>query len=90
MKETVAREFEVMFSKETQPIWFRITKWVLYGALAYLLRGKKWFWGWVLGVPVIGMAMHLFYRWKTRGWKESWGGYKPNEEILIWSGEIEI
>jgi hypothetical protein len=90
LKETVSRELEVMFSKETQPIWFRITKWMLYAGMAYLLRGKRWFWVWVLGIPILGLGMHLFYRWKTHGWTESWGGYEPDEEILIWSGEIEI
>ena len=90
MKETVSREFEVMFSKETQPIWFRVTKWMMFGGLAYLLRGKRMFWAWVLGVPLLGLGMHLFYRWKTKGWTQSWGGYETDEEILIWSGEIEI
>ena len=44
MKKTIKREFKVAFSKETQPIWFRITKWIVFIGLAYLLYGTKWFW----------------------------------------------
>ena len=47
MKGTLRRELEVMFSKGTQPIWFRITKWTVFIGLAYLLHGTKWFWVWV-------------------------------------------
>ncbi len=76
MKETIKRELKVVFSKNSQPIWFRITKWVVYIGLAYLLYGTKWFWIWVIGLPVAGLTMHFIYRWKTKGWTKSWGGWK--------------
>ena len=77
MKSVIKRELEVMFGRETQRIWFRIAKWSAYIGLAYWLRGSRWFWVWVIGLPAAGTVMHLIYRCKTRAWTESWGGWKP-------------
>lgn len=79
MKEAIKREAKVAFSKEAQPIWFRITKWIVFIGLAFFLYGTKWFWGWVIGLPVAGLAMHFVYRWKTKGWTKSWGRWKKRE-----------
>jgi hypothetical protein len=78
MKKVIKRELEVMFDKDAQPVGFRIAKWTAYVGLAYLLRGRRWFWTWVVGLPGAGMIMHLIYRWKTNGWTQSWGGWKYN------------
>ena len=76
MKGTLRRELQVMFSKDTQPTWFRIIKWTVFIGLAYLLHGTKWFWVWVVGVPIAGLTMHFLFRCRTQGWTRSWGGWK--------------
>ena len=76
MKKTIKKELEVAFSKHTQPLWFRITKWVVYIGLAYLLYESKWFWVWVIGLPIAGLITHFIYRRKTKAWTKSWGRWK--------------
>ena len=76
MKETIKKELKVMFSKDTQPLWFRIPKLIVYPGLAYLMYGTKWFWVWVIGIPIAGSIMHFIYRWKTKAWTKSWGRWK--------------
>jgi hypothetical protein len=67
MRAIIRREFEVMFAKDTQPLWFRITKWTLYIVLIFILHGGPWFWIWVLGVPLAGLVMHLWGGWEYDG-----------------------
>ena len=72
------RELEVMFSREAQPLWFRSAKWVVYiGLAAYLRRrGSRGFRVWVMALPLLGLVMHLVYRWQTKGWTQSWGRWQ--------------
>ena len=81
MKAIIKREFEVMFAKGTQPRWFRITKWIVYIGLIFILHGGRWFWIWLLGVPLAGLVMHLVFRWKTKGWTRSWGNWEYDGEL---------
>jgi hypothetical protein len=77
--EWLRREFRVAFSRKAQPIWFRMVKWVIFLAVTRRLYGTRWFRLWALGGPAVGLAGHLFYRWKTRGWTEPWGGWNDVE-----------
>lgn len=43
------------------------------------LHGTRWFWAWILGLPLAGVATHLLYRHKTRGWRGPWGGWRGVE-----------
>ena len=86
MQETIKREFEIVFSKHSQPLWFRITKWVVYLGPAYYLYGSKWFWLWMVGWPIIGLTMHFVYRWKTKEWTKSWRGW--DSETGSWKPQI--
>lgn len=72
------RELEVMFSRDAQPVWFRVAKWVVYiGLAAYLRRrGRRGFRLWVIALPLVGLGMHLVYRWRTQGWTQSWGRWQ--------------
>ena len=72
---TLTRELRVAFSRNAQPVWFRITKWVVFVSVTRWLYGTKWFWIWLVGGPVAGLILHLVYRWKTRGWTQPWGGW---------------
>jgi hypothetical protein len=73
--EAIRRELKVAFSRETQPVWFRIAKWVIFIAVSNRLRGRRWFRVWTLGVVFAGLTLHFIYRWKTWGWTEPWGGW---------------
>ncbi len=73
--KTLRRELAVAFSLKTQPLWMRVVKWTILLGVAVLLRDTGFFWWWVLGLPVLGVALHLFYRWKTQGWTRAWGGW---------------
>lgn len=70
------REMAVAFSLRAQPLWLRVMKWSVLIGVAVLLRESACFWFWVIGGPVLGLAVHFFYRWKTRGWTRAWGGWK--------------
>jgi len=42
----IKRELEVAFSKDAQPIWFRIVKYILIGTMVYLEHLVKRFYYW--------------------------------------------
>ncbi len=58
---------------------FRVVKYIIL--LAIIIGLHAWGgWGLVGKVFavlfVVALAMHFFYRWKTKAWTRSWGGYK--------------
>lgn len=72
---TIERELRVAFSLRAQPWWFRVIKWVVFIAVTARYRKRPWFpyaAGWTL---LCGIGLHLFYRWKTHGWRRAWGGW---------------
>lgn len=71
----IRRELRVCFSRQAQPLWFRILKWMVFLALAARYHGASWFWLIVAVCFVAGLGVHFFYRAKTRGWTCSWGGW---------------
>jgi hypothetical protein len=73
--DVIRKELKVTFSRDAQPLWFRIAKWVIFMAVSTRLRGTRWFRVWALGGVPTGLTLHFFYRWKTRGWTEPWGGW---------------
>ena len=74
------REIEVAFSRHSQPIWFRILKYVLLIVTFYFFRQEKLFWIILLIVFVSGLALHLWYRYRTHGWTKSYGLWKHESE----------
>ena len=77
----VRRELRVMFSRSHSPIPLRIAKWAVFLGVARRLHGTRWFRTWVFGLPLAGVAMHLLYRHKTRGWTRPWGGWNDVEAV---------
>ena len=66
--KTIKRELEVAFSKHSQPIGFRIIKYMVLTALIWFLWGTNLLWI-ILGVVfVVGLSLHFWYRYKTKGW----------------------
>lgn len=74
--ETIRREIEVAFSKHSQPVWFRIVKYLVLGAVVYFLWGTNTLWI-VLGILVVfSLTLHFWYRYKTKAWTQSYGMWK--------------
>lgn len=71
----VQRELSVAFSKHAQPVRLRVVKWIVLVGVAVLLHGTRYFWFWCIGLPVLGLCVHFFFRWKTHGWTKPWGGW---------------
>jgi len=84
MNKTVRREFEVAFSKNSQPVVFRIVKYVLLGISLYLFWGSKYLWTTLLILFAIALFLHFWYRYKTEGWTKSYGmwNYEKNKSKL--------
>ena len=79
LTQTLRREARVIFSRRAQPVWFRILKWIAIIAFVKAFHARPWFWSVLAGVFAISLAIHFFYRWKTRAWTHSWGGWNDLE-----------
>ena len=79
MQNAIRRELRVAFSKKAQSPVFRVIKWVVFIASTALVSRTRFFRLWVVGLPLLGITIHLVYRWKTRGWTRPWGGWSDLE-----------
>jgi hypothetical protein len=77
--ETLQRELPVVGSRNRSPLPLRIAKWALFLAITWRLHGTRWFWVWLFGLPLAGLATHLLYRHQTYGWTKPWDGWKDLE-----------
>ncbi|MHB1049023.1 MAG: hypothetical protein ACYC09_03005 [Bacteroidota bacterium] len=75
MHPILKREIEVAFSKNAQPVWFRVFKWILFLGGLYLLRNTDYTLWYFLAFLFAGAAVHLLWRFKTKGWTQSWYGW---------------
>lgn len=80
MNKTIKRELEVAFSKKSQSIRFRILKYSILSILIYCFWGNEWFWYGVGLAIVLAFILHFWYRYKTKGWTKSFGGWKYDKE----------
>jgi len=78
--KTIKREFEVAFSKHSQPVWFRIVKYILLSFVIYFFWGTQLLWIILLILFVLAMALHFWYRHKTQGWTKSYGMWKHEND----------
>ena len=74
--KVIKRELEVAFSKDSQPVWFRIAKYILLISLFYFLWGSRWLWIIFGTLLVASLSLHFLYRYKTKGWTQSYGMWK--------------
>ncbi len=77
IKEFIAREKYVAIHAQT--LRFRIVKYLILASIAggiYVWKGGRAVWTVFLFLFIIAIAMHFFFRWKTKAWTESWGLYK--------------
>lgn len=74
--EIIKREIEVAFSKHSQPVWFRIVKYIVLTVLIYFLWGTDTLWTVLLVLLILSLCLHFWYRYKTKGWTQSYGMWK--------------
>ena len=77
--KTIKRELEVAFSKHSQPIWFRVLKYILLGVILFFFWGTKLLWIILLITFAFALLLHFWYRYKTHGWTKSYGLWKPEK-----------
>lgn len=73
MKRLLQTEFRVAFHKESQPLWVRITKYLLLILFVFFFWNAPYFWWIFTGLLVGAILLHGFYRYKTKGWTRSYG-----------------
>lgn len=75
MREFLRREMAVAFSKKAQPVWFRLIKWAVILFVAWNYWQAPYFGVCIAAAFLLGLALHLFWRYKTKGWTKAWGGW---------------
>ena len=73
------REARVAFSRNAQPVWFRLLKWTCILAGVLWLHDRPWFWWTLAGLAAVGTFVHFLYRRKTEVWTRAWGGWNDLE-----------
>jgi hypothetical protein len=76
MNKTIKRELQVAFSKHSQPVWFRVVKYIVLAALLYAFWGSLMLLIIILVLLVFSLSLHFWYRYKTAGWTKSYGLWK--------------
>jgi len=76
LNKTIQREIEVAFSKHSQPVWFRVLKYLVLGCIIYFFWGTRLLWIILLPLFVLALLLHFWYRYKTQGWTKSYGMWK--------------
>jgi hypothetical protein len=80
LSKKVKREIEVAFSKHSQPVWFRVVKYILLGSALYFFWGNSLLWIILLIFFVFALLLHFWYRYKTQGWTKSYGMWKYDKK----------
>jgi hypothetical protein len=74
-RKLIARELEVAFSKNAQPVGWRVAKYLILGTVLYLYWNTPTLW-WLLGIGFgLGLLLHFWYRYRTKAWTQSFGGW---------------
>jgi hypothetical protein len=74
-RKIMRREMEVAFSKHSQPIWLRVTKYILLIGIICFFWGTKTLLIIFLIILPSGISLHFWYRYKTKGWTKSYGSW---------------
>jgi hypothetical protein len=84
INKAIRREIEVAFSKHAQPAWFRIAKYIVLVTVIYFFWESRLFWIIFLVLLAFAMCLHFWYRYKTDGWRKSYGmwDYEKNKSKL--------
>jgi hypothetical protein len=76
LSKTVKREFEVAFSRRSQPIWFRILKYAILIPVILIFWASVWLWIILSVLFAFALWLHFWYRYKTQGWTRNYGMWK--------------
>jgi hypothetical protein len=79
LRKTLRREARVAFSRNAQPVWFRVAKWIVAIGISVRFRRARYFWWYLLGALGLALTIHLIWRWQTHGWTRPWGGWDDVE-----------
>ena len=74
------RELEVAFDKHNQSTRVRILKYVVLAVLIWFYYESAYLWYGLIAAAVLSLSVHFFYRWKTKEWTKSFGGWKHESE----------
>jgi hypothetical protein len=70
---------ELYVALQAQTVKFRIVKYIvliaIFGAIYWWKGGEAVLWSFLIAL-VFALAMHFFFRWKSKGWMEDYGPYK--------------
>ena len=78
--ELIKKELHVI--AHGQSARFRLVKYAILIPLVvalYVWKGRTTTWKALLALAILGIAVHFFFRWKTKGWTESWWLFKPED-----------
>ena len=83
-KRTLLREFEVAFSRNLQPLWFRLIKYVILGGLIICFWKSQLFLKILAIIFTFSLIVHFWVRYKTKAWTQSYGlwNYEENKSKL--------
>jgi hypothetical protein len=76
----IKRELEVAFDKKTQPIWFRVLKYIFLIGVIYMLWNSEWLLITLAALVVGALLLHFWVRHKTQGWTKSYGLWKHESD----------
>jgi hypothetical protein len=79
-RETIRREMEVAFSKNTQSVRVRILKYFIIGGTLYFFRGNRWLPIIFISLIIMALLLHFWVRYKTKGWTKSYGRWKHEKD----------
>jgi len=80
LNKTIRRELEVAFSKRSQSHGVRAIKYILLAVLVFFFYRSRLFWIILGSAFILAIAVHLFYRYKTKAWTRSYGGWKYDKD----------
>ncbi len=69
------REMRVALSKKAQPVWLRLLKWAVILFVCWNYWQAPYFGLSLVMAFLLGLGLHLFWRFKTKGWTQAWGGW---------------
>lgn len=75
LARVLKREYEVAFSKNAQPGWMRALKYGVVVVFGWFFWESKWYWIILALVLILSLVIHFWYRYKTKGWTQSFGGW---------------
>ncbi len=76
------RELQVAFSRNAQPLWVRIVKWMVILWATWRYHHTRAYRFWAVGTVVAGLTVHFFIRHKTHGWTKPWGGWNDPAFVI--------